>query len=346
MEHPDMPVEFKDYYKTLGVSEAATQEDIKKAFRDLARKCHPDLAKAEGKVSSEERFKEINEAYEVLKDPEKRKKYDRLGSDWDKYEGAGYARSTASGPRGYEGFSGTSGRSQTGFEYHFGGTGFSDFFEQYFGGSGVDPFEGLDSNGGRGFYKSGSTSRRAIRGSDVEAEILVTLEEAFTGSTRRLSLKKIDPVKGSGKSQSIDVKIPAGIQEGQRIRLGGQGQPSPDGGPPGDLFLKARFAQHPYFTVKASDLHYGLNLAPWEMALGCVVEIPTLHGTARLTVKPGTQVDQQLRLARHGLPKSGSERGDLFVEIRIRMPESLSAEERELWQKLRSVSTYNPRAKA
>jgi curved DNA-binding protein len=341
-----MPVEFKDYYKTLGVAKTATQEDIKKAFRDLARKCHPDLAKAEDKASSEERFKEINEAYEVLKDPGKRKKYDRLGSDWDKYEDDEYAGSATSGPRGYGDFSGTADRSQAGFEYHFGGTGFSDFFERYFGGSGVDPFEGLRSNGSRGFYKSGTSSRRPMRGSDVEAEIMVTLEEAFKGSTRRLSLKKVDPVKGSEKSQSIDVKIPAGIQEGQRIRLGGQGQPSPDGGPPGDLFLKARFAQHPYFSVKGSDLHYGLNLAPWETALGCIVDIPTLHGTVRLTVKPGTQAEQQLRLAKHGLPKSGSERGDLFVEIRIRMPESLSAEERELWEKLRSVSNYNPRARA
>ncbi len=340
-----MPVEFKDYYKTLGVSKSATQDDIKKAFRDLARKCHPDLAKAEDKVSSEERFKEINEAYEVLKDPEKRKKYDRLGSDWDKYEGTGYTRNAADGPSGFGGFGGTSDGSGAGFEYHFGGTGFSDFFEQYFGGSGIDPFEGLRSRGGRGYYKSGSSSRRVVRGSDVEAEILVTLEEVFKGSTRRISLKKIDPVKGSEKSQSIDVKIPVGIQEGQRIRLGGQGQPSPDGGPPGDLFLKARFAQHPYFVVKGSDLHYVLNLAPWEIALGCVVEVPTLHGSARLTVKPGAQVEQQLRLAKHGLPQSGSKRGDLFVELRIRMPESLSAEERELWEKLKSVSTYNPRAK-
>lgn len=342
-----MPVEFKDYYKTLGVPKNAAQQDIKKAFRDLARKCHPDLAKAKDKVSSEERFKEINEAYEVLKDPEKRKKYDRLGSDWDKYEGTGYEGSTAGGgPRGFGGFSGSSDGTKAGFEYHFAGTGFSDFFERYFGGSGVDPFEGLRSSGGRGFYKPGASSRRAIRGSDVEAEILVTLEEAFKGSTRRLSLKKIDPESGTEKAQSIDVKIPAGIQEGQRIRLGGQGQPSPDGGPPGDLFLKARFAQHPYFTVKGSDLHYTLNVAPWEIALGCVVEVPTLHGSARLTVKPGTQAEQQLRLAKHGLPQSGSKRGDLFVEIRIRMPESLSVEERELWEKLRSVSQYNPRTKS
>lgn len=340
-----MPVEFKDYYKTLGVSKNAAQEDIKKAFRDLARKCHPDLAKAEDKVSSEERFKEINEAYEVLKDPEKRKKYDRLGSDWDKYEGAHYSGGGEAGPRGFGGFGGSSDGSSRGFEYHFGGTGFSDFFEQYFGGSGIDPFEGIRSGGGRGTYGTGSSSRRVIRGSDVEAEILVTLEEAFKGSKRRISLKKIDPESGSEKIQSLDVKIPAGIQEGQRIRLGGQGQPSPSKGPPGDLFLKARFAQHPYFTVKGSDLHYTLNLAPWEIALGCVVEVPTLHGTARLTVKPGTQVEQQLRLAKHGLPRPGSKRGDLFVEIRIRMPESLSAEERELWEKLGSVSTFNPRAK-
>ncbi len=340
-----MPVEYKDYYKTLGVPKNASQADIKKAFRDLARKFHPDLAKAEDKVSSEDRFKEINEAYEVLKDPEKRKKYDRLGSDWDKYDDARYSGSGTGGPRGFGGFDGATGNTGGGYEYHFGGTGFSDFFEQYFGGSGVDPFDGLRSKGSRGFNRTGTSSRRTIRGSDVEADILVTLEEAFKGATRRLSLRKIDPENGTEKIQSLDVKIPAGIREGQRIRLGGQGQSSPNEGPPGDLFLKARFAQHPYFTVKGSDLHYGLNLAPWEIALGCVIEVPTLHGTARLTVKPGAQVGQQLRLAKHGLPKSGSNRGDLFVEIRIRMPESLSTEERGLWEKLKSISAFNPRAK-
>jgi len=341
-----MAVEFKDYYKTLGVSEKASQEDIKKAFRDLARKCHPDLATAENKASSEERFKEINEAYEVLKDPEKRKKYDRLGSDWDKYDDEFYANgASATGPRGFGGFGGGGARDGGGFEYHFGGTGFSDFFERFFGGSGVDPFESYTSRSGRRGSGAGASRRRPVRGTDVEAELLVTLEEAFSGSTRRISLRKVDTESGTEKVQSINVKIPAGVREGQRIRLEGQGQPSPNGGTPGDLFLKTRFAQHPYFAVKGSDLHYTLPLAPWEIALGCVVDVPTLRGTARVTIKPGSQAEQRLRLANHGLPKAAGKRGDLIVEIQIKMPRSTSAEERKLWEKLQSVSEFNPRAK-
>lgn len=340
-----MAVEFKDYYRTLGVPEDASQDAIKKAFRDLARKYHPDLAKAEDKAASEKKFKEINEAYEVLKDPEKRKKYDRLGSDWDKYDDAHDWSRASSGPSGFGGFNGEGSGARGGFEYHFGGTGFSDFFERFFGGSGVDPFEGYATDAGSRYGRNRSRQGRPIRGRDVEAELLVTLEEAFEGSIRRISLRKVDPSNGTEKTQSINVKIPAGVREGQRIRLEGQGQPSPNGGPPGDLFLKTRFAQHPFYTVEGSDLHYTLPLAPWEIALGCKVEVPTLRGTARVNVKPGFQTDQRLRLTDHGLPKAGGKRGDLLVEIRIQLPKATSPQEKELWEKLRSVSKFNPRAK-
>lgn len=340
-----VPVEFKDYYATIGVSKSATQEEIKKAFRDLARKHHPDLAKPGNKASSEERFKEINEAYEVLKDPDKRKKYDRLGSDWDKYDDDFFDRQTAGGARGFGGFSNNANESGRGFEYHFGGTGFSDFFERYFGGAGVDPINDMNRRGQGGFAGRSSAHRRPVRGADVEADLLVTLEEAFNGSTRRISLRKIDPANGTEKIQDINVKIPAGVRESQRIRLGGQGQPSPNDGVAGDLYLKTRFAQHPLFVVKDSDLLYSLNLAPWEAALGCVVDVPTLHGTARVTVKSGTQANQQLRLPKHGLPKQGGKRGDLLAEVHIEMPRSISTEEKELWEKLQKASNFNPRSK-
>jgi len=347
-----MPVEFKDYYNTLGVSKDASKDEIKRAFRDLARKCHPDLAKPEDRSASEARFKEINEAYEVLKDPEKRKKYDQLGSDWDKYDDEFFKRAqTAGAGAGGSDFGGFSRRSTgepggyQGFEYHFGGTGFSDFFERFFGGSGVDPFSGFGPEAGDVFDRQAGGRSRASRGADVEAELMVTLEEAFSGATRRISLRKTNPIDGVEKTHTINVKIPAGVREGQRIRLGGQGQPSPSGGPAGDLFLRARFAQHPYFTVKDSDLHYELNLAPWEAALGALVEVPTLKGTARVTVKPGTQSGQQLRLKGHGMPRGGGRRGDLLADVSIKVPANLNQSERELWERLREGSHFNPRTR-
>ncbi len=336
-----MAVEFKDYYATLGVSEKASQEEIKKAFRDLARKYHPDLAKSEDKAASESKFKEINEAYEVLKDPEKRKKYDQLGSDWDKYDEEFFKRADAAGPRRYAASAGGSGE---GFEYHFGGTGFSDFFEQFFGGIGVDPFGGVAADVPPGFGRRSRSHARPVRGADVEAEIMVTLEEGFNGATRRISLRKVDAAGGGATTQMIDVKIPPGVRDGQRIRLGGQGQPSPNDGGAGDLYLKTRFAQHPYFTVKDGDLHCTLDLAPWECALGAVVDVPTLHGKARVTVKAGTRSGQQLRLASHGLPKGDGLRGDLLANVRILIPDTISDSERELWEQLRDCSEFNPRS--
>lgn len=324
-----MPVEFKDYYAVLGVEKTASHDEIKRAFRGLARKCHPDVVKPGSKSKSEARFKEINEAYEVLKDPEKRRKYDHLGADWETHGEGGFARArSASGDRGRTAGSGEAG----GFEYHFGGTGFSDFFEQFFGGVGSDAFVGFDGMGARG---SARTRPGPVRGQDVEAEFLVTLEEAFQGLNRRISFRKTDPETGIERSNTIDVKIPGGIREGQRIRLAGQGQAGLKGGAAGDLYLRIRFAQHPDFTVRGSDLYYTLRLTPWQAVLGSKVEVPTLKGRARLTVTEGTQSGKRFRLSGHGLPKADGAPGDLFAEVAIALPERLTERQRAHWEALR-----------
>ncbi|MDQ8202617.1 DnaJ C-terminal domain-containing protein [Pelagicoccus sp. SDUM812003] len=329
-----MSVAFKDYYSILGVAKTASAEEIKKAFRKLARECHPDLAKEADKASAEARFKEINEAYEVLKDPKKRAKYDQLGADWNRYQDNGDADA---GP----GFGAGSGGRR--YEYHFGGTGFSDFFERFFGGRGMDPFEDMGFGMRGADFSRGETGRRRVRGQDVEAEILVTLEEANKGSRRRISLRKQKTDTGKSEIETLNVRIPAGVRDGQRIRLAGQGEPSPAGGEAGDLFLKVRFAQHPYFSIEGDDLIYELKLAPWEAALGAEVTVPTLGGSAKVRVKSGAQNGQRLRLRGHGLARSGGGTGDLYAEIALRMPDRISEEEKRVWQKLRDTSRFNPR---
>src|SRR5437764_2943549 len=230
-----MPVQFRDYYETLGVPKTATEDEIRTAFRKLARKHHPDVAK--DKKAAEEKFKEINEAYEVLSDSEKRKKYDQLGADWNRPGGfqppRGWGAQTPEG--GFYQWGGDGG-----VQFEFGGTGFSDFFEAFFGGG----------RGRSAFGGFGGRQATAERGADVEADIMVTLEEALHGSTRTVSLRRA----GSNKVESYQVKIPRGVHEGQRIRLAGQGEAGVRGGKSGDLFLRVRLARHPDFSVEGSDL--------------------------------------------------------------------------------------------
>ena len=232
-----MAVQFRDYYETLGVSKTASDEEIRSAFRKLARKYHPDVAK--DKKTAEEKFKEINEAYEVLSDPEKRKKYDQLGANWNQPGGFQPPPDWGGGaqPGGYYQWSGGDGG---GIDFEFGGTGFSDFFEAFFGGG----------RGRSAFGGFGQRQRTAERGSDVEADIMVTLEEALHGATRQVSLRRA----GSKKVETYQVKIPRGVREGQRIRLAGQGEAGERGGQSGDLFLRVRLARHPDFTVEGADL--------------------------------------------------------------------------------------------
>lgn len=312
-----MAAEFRDYYEVLGVAKSATQAEVKKAFRKLARKFHPDVA--EDKASAEEKFKGINEAYEVLGDPEKRKKYDTLGASWNQQGGP---------PPGGGGYSG--GQMPGGAEFQFDGTGFSDFFEQYFSGGGAR----------RGAsYAGGFPGGGAMRGQDIEGDLMVTLAESFTGSMRTISLRKA----GQAAADEVQVRIPAGIGEGQRLRVPGHGGQGHGGGEDGDLYLRVRIAAHPDFRVKGHDLFRDLALAPWEAVLGTTIPINIPGGkSVQVKIPAGTGTDDQLRLKGYGLPKKNAP-GDLYVVVSISTPAATTDGERALWEKLRDVSKFNPR---
>jgi curved DNA-binding protein len=329
-----MPVEFKDYYATLGVPRDASEQDIKKAFRKLARQYHPDVAK--DKKAAEEKFKEINEAYEVLSDPEKRKKYDRLGARWQ--EDAGFQP-----PPGWEGGGWTSPDGAQTQEFHFDGTGFSDFFEQFFGRGGR--YGGFEEGFRAGRRGGGAEAQFAQRGGDIEGDILVTLDEVLHGSSRTISLQRVDPRTGQTETETIKVRIPPGVQDGQSIRVRGKGGEGVGGGEPGDLYLRVRLAAHPDFRVRGSDLYYDLDLAPWEGVLGSSVTVPALGGgRVKLRIPPGTTNGRQFRLRGQGLPKGrNGERGDFYAVVVVQLPQQVSDEERALWEKLRDTSTFNPR---
>lgn len=312
-----MPIDYKDYYQILGVKKDDSQEAIKKAFRTLARKYHPDQSKEADKTANEEKFKEIAEAYEVIGDPEKRKKYDTLGANWNQADHGGPWQNAS--PDGF-------GRGQ---EYHFSGTGFSDFFEQFFGAGGGD-----FGSYGRG---AGRPSGFSMRGQDIEGEIMVSLREAAQGSTRQISLSKTDPQTGRENIQKFNVRIPPGIREGQRIRVARQGHAGQGSGESGDLFLKARLASDPDFRVKGGDLYYELEIAPWDAAMGTKATVPTLDGQVRLTIPKGTASNRRLRVAGKGLPSTKGTQGDLFVEIRIKTPEITKDSQRHAWEALKKT---------
>ncbi len=345
-----MPVQYKDYYQILGVSRSATDAEIKKAFRRLAREYHPDVAK--NKKHAEEKFKEINEAYEVLSDPGKRRRYDELGQNWR--AGAEFRP-----PPGWEQFSTSGGRGAGGRgpEFEFGGTGFSDFFEQLFGAAGNRRGAGGFAHGG---FEEGA---HAERGRDVEGDILVTLEEAMHGSVRAVSVRHstpCEPCRGVGRrgsrgcsvcggagqvtrSNTYQVKIPSGVTEGQRLRIPGRGEAGISGGAAGDLFLRVRLARHPDFNVEDHNLVYEAVLAPWEAVLGANISVPTMGNPVSIKIPPGTQNGQKLRVRGRGLPgKSGG--GDLIVVTRVEVPARISDEERKLWENLASRSTFKPRS--
>ncbi|MDE3066602.1 MAG: J domain-containing protein [Verrucomicrobiota bacterium] len=322
-----MPVQYKDYYEILGVPRAAGDADIKKAFRKLAREYHPDVAR--DKRRAEEKFKEINEAYEVLGDPAKRKKYDELGAHWK--SGAEFRP-----PPGWEAFSGGrafNGRGGVGaerFEFHFGGTGFSDFFEQIFGSM------------GRGRTRFGRAARFeeeevAERGRDIEGDILVTLEEAARGSVRTVT------VRHDSRTETHQVKIPPGVAEGQRLRLAGRGETGSGGAEAGDLYLRVRLAKHPDFEVEDHNVIYEAELAPWEAVLGAELSVPTLDGRVQIKIPPGTQSGQKLRVRGRGLPAREGGQGDLIVATKIVVPAKVTDAERKLWEQLKRESRFNPR---
>jgi curved DNA-binding protein len=320
-----MPVEFKDYYKVLGVGADASDADIKKAFRSLARKYHPDVAK--DKPVAEIKFKEINEANEVLSDPEKRRKYDKLGANWNHPE-----RRTAPPRDGFGG--GPAG----GAEYHFEGTGFSDFFEQFFGSRGR-PSGGFD----RMWEKGAGTYSAAQHGRDIEGDILVSLDEVLHGAERTVRLQRTDPRTGSSTAQTLRVKIPPGVREAQLIRLAGNGLEGAGGGNSGNLYLRVKFAKHPEFRVRGANLYHELDLSPWEAVLGAIVRIPALDGLVSLKIPPGTTAERKFRLRGKGLPTGNGKRGDLHAVVSIQVPSHLTPEEKVLWEQMAANASFNPR---
>jgi curved DNA-binding protein len=325
-----MAVKFQDYYETLGVARTASPEEIKQAFRKLARRYHPDVAK--DKKTAEEKFKEINEANEVLGDPVKRRKYDELGAHWQE-------DGRTPSPPGWEGRGAQAADGGPAHEFHFTGTGFSDFFEQFFGGGSRFGFE----SGGRDFHAESRAEGR--RGADVEGEILVTLAEVMHGTMRAISLQTVDPRTGKAETHSFQVRIPSGAMEGRRIRVPGKGEPGAGGAPTGDLYLRVRYAAHPDFRVRGADLYHDVDLAPWEAVLGTTVVAPSFEGAIQVRIPPATNHGAQLRVRGHGLPKGrGGERGDLYVVTNIQVPPRLTEKERTLWEELSRTSRFNPRA--
>jgi curved DNA-binding protein len=300
-----MAVEYKDYYEVLGVPRDASQDDIRRAYRKLAREYHPDL---NADPDAEDRFKELGEAYEVLSDPDKRGRYDRLGAQWR-------AQGAAPGNGDFEDFFERQGFDRdTGME--FGDGVFSEFFERLFGDGGAPRPSG------------------PMRGRDIEAIIELSLEDALNGARRRLSL---------GDGHSVAVNMPAGVREGQRIRVAGQGAPGRDGAPAGDLYLLVRLKPHPRFRRQGDDLLVDVRVAPWEAAVGATVPVSTLTGTAQVRVPAGSSSGRRLRLRGRGLPAGDGKRGDLYATVEIAVPKELSDEERELFEKLAAVSDFNPR---
>lgn len=339
-----MAVKFKDYYDLLGVPRTASADEIKKAYRKLARKYHPDLQPGADKKEAERKFKEINEAYEVLSDPKKRAKYDQLGPQWQ--EGMDFTPPPG-GPRP---------SAPGGEEFRFEGFedlgGFSDFFESLFGGRGGRAGAGPRGRAGMGGF--GRRTARSVRGSDVESEMELTLEEAVRGAQRRVRLQgqilcpvcggqgivdqRICPrCGGTGRvteEKDLTVNIPAGAREGDRVRLAGQGEPGENGGGAGDLFIRIRLSLHPRFRVVGDDLETEIEVMPWEAVLGTEVRIQTLDGEGTLRVPPGSRAGKKFRLRGKGLPIRGKGRGDLYVALKINVPERITPEERRLYEEL------------
>jgi curved DNA-binding protein len=300
-------VGYQDYYETLGVPRDASEDDIRRAYRKLARQYHPDVNKEEG---AEDRFKEVSEAYEVLRDPEKRAQYDRFGQNWK----AGQDVSGASGFEGFEGFQGFGGDGGGGVRFEFGeGADFSDFFGSMFGSRAR---RGRGGGGFEGFQR---------RGRDVEAELEISLQEAARGGRRRFTID----------GREIDVTIPPGVRDGQRLRLAGEGGQGAGGGASGDLFLRIRLRRDPRFRVEGRDLFTDLRVAPWQAALGDTVEVETLTGRAKVKVPAGSSCGRRLRLRGEGL----GDDGDLYAVVKIEVPKKLGKRQRALYEQLREEET-------
>jgi curved DNA-binding protein len=340
-----MATKTRDYYEVLGVKRDAADDDVKKAYRKLARKFHPDLNP--GDKTAEGRFKELQEAYDVLSDPENRKLYDQYGENWRAVKaGAG-----APPPPGWERTQRSTGGPRTeGFDFgefgSFGGR----------GGAGFDIFEELFGGAGRGRAARG-------RGQDVEAELELSLEDVHRGARRTIQMQMPDicpTCNGSGvkddrpcdtcggvgqvlRQKNIEVNIPVGVRDGSTVRLAGQGGSGSNGSERGDLYLHIRVRPHPVFTVKGDDLELELPIAPWEAVLGASVEAPTIDGKVELKIPPGAKSSQRLRLRGQGLNMRKGGRGDEYVRLKIVVPKEASGEERRLYEELKRISRFDPR---
>ncbi len=310
-------MKYQDYYQILGVPRDAESSDIKKAYRKLARQYHPDV---NPDATAEEKFKQAKEAYEVLKDPEKRKAYDRFGADWK--------HGQQFDARGYGGFGG-GGYSSGGFS----GGDFSDFFESIFGG-------GFQPGGASPF---GQQAPRQRRGADQQLKLDISLEEAFNGGTKTIQFAK---APGSTEMKKLKINIPKGVSNGQKIRLAKQGQASPNGGEPGDLYLEMNILPHPLFRLEDRDVILRLPLTPWEAAEGTNLKVPTLSGSVELKIKPGMQSGQKMRLKGKGMPRSdasGVTSGDQFVEIMIQTPPADNSAAKQFYRDMKAQFDFNPR---
>ncbi|MDR3557127.1 MAG: DnaJ C-terminal domain-containing protein [Syntrophobacteraceae bacterium] len=327
-----MAVKYRDYYEILGVKRTAGQDEIQRAYRKLARKYHPDVSKAS---NAEDKFKELNEAYEVLKDPEKRKLYDQLGSNWR-------AGQDFKPPPGWQTHDfGGGGPHQTEFNFGGGAGGFSDFFESMFGGTG---FRQTRGGAGHGGFGRGGVLRQP--GADQETSIRISLEDAFHGGVKPIILQSRS-VNPQGQlevaEKRYDVKIPAGILPNQKIRLSGQGAEGTGGGQRGHLYLKVEIEPHPVFSLTGRDITMELAVSPWEAVLGAEVRVPTLSGSVDLKVPPGAQGGQKLRLRGKGMPNPKGAAGDLYVTIVLKVPTHPSPKEVELFEQLKKISNFDPR---
>jgi len=323
-------VEFKDYYATLGVAKTATEKEIKQAYRKLARKFHPDVNP--GDRAAESRFKAINEAYEVLGDPDKRRKYDELGANWRQYEQA--RQQGRGGPFADGSWTVNVGGGEGGFRTMseeemrrlFGDQNpFSDFFQTFFGGAPPET-PGRSARPGRG--------TRSRRGRDVEQDLELSLEEAFQGTTRRFAVKQ------EGHTRSVDVRIPAGVNDGSRVRVAGEGEHGAGGAAAGDLYLRVHLLPHPQYERRGRDLYVHVPVPVTTAVLGGEADVPTIDGThLRLKVPPATQNGQVLRLKGHGMPAVGrqDDRGDLYATIDVRLPRSLTPEQARLYDALKRL---------
>jgi curved DNA-binding protein len=310
----------KDYYAVLGIGRNASEQDIKKAYRKLARQYHPDVNP--GNKQAEARFKEINEAYEVLSDKEKRSKYDRFGPDWQRYEQFSGVGSAGGGGMGGDPFGGVGGA---------GNVNFADIFESFFGGPGM---------GGSGAWSEGPVGTgyqtRTEGGRDIEQTVEITLEEAFSGTQRAIQVAAM----GGGPGRTIKVKIPAGADNGTRVRIGGEGRPAPRGGKPGDMLLIISVKPHERFTREGDDLHVALSADLYTLLLGGEARLTMLDGkTLTLAIPPDTPNGKVFRLSGQGMPRlrSTETRGSLYAKAEAVLPQPLSPRERELFEKLRKL---------